>query len=285
MPRRKTSGAVTRFAPSPTGYLHLGHAFAALTAHDAARGQGGKFLLRIEDIDPGRCKPEFAKAIFEDLAWLGLEWEMPVRYQSKHLDDYAAALAKLERRGLVYPCFCTRADIKAEIEKSGSAPHGPDGPVYPGLCKKISVEERESFALRLDMEMAASAIGPVTFRDRNHGLVKAAPAKFGDIVLARKDVATSYHLAATVDDNLQGVTLVTRGADLFEATHVHRLLQALLGYHTPEYQHHRIVTDQAGRRLAKRDSDLSIRGLREAKYTPHEVRSMCGFEPQSYAAA
>jgi glutamyl-Q tRNA(Asp) synthetase len=284
MAKRRTGAAVTRFAPSPTGHLHLGHAYSALTAF-AAQGSGGKFVLRIEDIDKGRCRAEFVKAIKEDLAWLGLEWDEPVRVQSKHFDDYGEALKKLERRGLVYPCFCTRAEIAAEIERAGHAPHGNNGPVYPGTCRNLSEDERQkrmakgmSYALRLDMARAATISGPLFWHDRQHGRVKAQPERFGDVVLARKDAPASYHLAVTVDDHLQGITLVTRGADLFEATHVHRLLQALLGYETPEYQHHRLLTDSAGRRLAKRDGDITIRALRQANYTPAEVRGMTGFD-------
>jgi glutamyl-Q tRNA(Asp) synthetase len=284
MAKRRAAAAVTRFAPSPTGHLHLGHAYSALTAY-AARGSGGRFLLRIEDIDKGRCRSEFVKAIKEDLAWLGVEWEEPVRQQSRHFADYAEAIKKLERRGLVYPCFCTRSEIQAEIERAGNAPHGNQGPVYPGTCRNLSEDERQkrmakgaSYALRLDMARAATISGPLFWHDRLHGRVKAQPERFGDVVLARKDAPASYHLAVTVDDHLQGVTLVTRGADLFDATHVHRLLQTLLGFETPEYQHHRLLTDSAGRRLAKRDGDITIRALRAANYTPAEVRAMTGFD-------
>ena len=284
MAKRSSSGEVTRFAPSPTGYLHLGHAFSALNAYHA-RGRGGSFLLRIEDIDPGRCRTEFTEAILEDLEWLGLEWETPVRKQSDHLDDYAAALRKLDLRGLVYPCFCTRSEIKAEIQRSGYAPQGPDGPIYPGICRKLSAEKRddrvdtgEAHVLRLDMTGAATVAGPLSWRDDEQGLVMAKPDRFGDVVLARKDVPTSYHLSVTVDDHLQGVTLVTRGADLALATDVHRLLQGLLGYDTPRYSHHRLIKDVTGRRLAKRDQDMTIRDLRESGYTPEEVIAMSGFE-------
>ena len=280
-----SSAIVTRFAPSPTGRLHLGHAYSALFAERAARDAGGRFLLRIEDIDEGRSRPEFEAAILEDLAWLGLDWETPVRRQSEHMADYAAALARLEADCLTYPCFCTRKEIQAEIARSGQAPHGPDGPIYPGTCRNIDqekaqkrIDKGEAYALRLDMSRAATIVGPLTWFDRSHGKVKAQPERFGDVVLARKDAPTSYHLAVTVDDHLQGISLVTRGADLFEATHVHRLLQALLGYETPEYRHHRLLTDEAGRRLAKRDGDVTIRSLRETGYTPEEVCMMTGFD-------
>lgn len=284
MAKRRSTGEVTRFAPSPTGHLHLGHAFAALCAFHA-RGRGGSFILRIEDIDPARCTPEFTEAILEDLEWLGLSWETPVRRQSEHMEDYAAALRKLDLRGLTYPCFCTRTEIKAEIERSASAPHGPDGPVYPGTCRGLSDEKREDridngdpHVKRLDMHDAAAIAGPLMWRDLELGPVKAHPERFGDVVLARKDVPTSYHLAVTVDDHLQGITLVTRGADLAPATDVHRLLQALLGYETPKYSHHRLIKDVSGRRLAKRDQDMTIASLRRAGYSPKEVIAMTGFE-------
>lgn len=284
MAKRSTSGEVTRFAPSPTGHLHLGHAFSALCAFNE-RGPGGSFLLRIEDIDRVRCKPEYVDAILEDLEWLGLSWETPVRLQSEHMEDYRVALRKLDLRGLTYPCFCTRTEIKAEIERSAQAPHGPDGPVYPGTCRKLSDEKREDriddgepYVKRLDMRDAAAIAGPISWRDAEQGLVKAQPERFGDVVLARKDVPASYHLAVTVDDHLQGVSLVTRGADLAPATDVHRLLQALLGYEVPRYRHHRLIKDVSGRRLAKRDEDLTIRALRTHGYTPKEVIAMSGFE-------
>lgn len=275
---------VTRFAPSPTGGLHLGHAHSALFAFEAARRTGGRFLLRIEDIDRTRCRPEFTRAIFDDLAWLGLEWERPVRLQSEHFDDYRAALERLEEMGLLYPCFCTRKDIAREVEGAGHAPHGPDGPLYPGHCRALSSGEREErraaglpFALRLDVAAALRRVGVLNWHDREAGGQQARPEMFGDVVLARKDTPTSYHLAVTVDDALQGITLVTRGRDLFEATHVHRLLQALLGLPTPDYAHHRLLTDDQGRRYAKRDKALTLAALRGAGSTPAEVRAMAGF--------
>jgi len=272
---------VTRFAPSPTGYLHLGHAYSALTAWRAARAAGGKFMLRIEDIDSTRCKPEFTEAILEDLAWLGIEWDGDVRKQSEHFADYAAALDKLAVVGVIYPCFCTRAEIAAEIARAGGAPQREEGPVYPGTCRKLSREERarrgaagESFALRLDIARALESVGNLSWEDEDHGLVTAEPGLRGDVVLARKDTPTSYHLAVTVDDARQGVTLVTRGADLFMATHIHRLLQALLDLPTPLYRHHKLLTDASGKRFAKRDKALTLRALREAGRTPDEVRAM-----------
>jgi glutamyl-Q tRNA(Asp) synthetase len=272
---------VTRFAPSPTGLLHLGHAYAALFAFEAAREVGGRFLLRIEDIDRGRCRPEFAAAIEEDLDWLGLSWERPVRRQSEHMADYRSALDRLEAMRLLYPCFCSRAEIAAEIERAGHAPHGPDGPVYPGTCRAMPAAERErrmargeGFALRLDTAAGATLAGPLSFADRARGRIATRPQTFGDVVLARKDTPTSYHLAVTVDDALQGVTLVTRGEDLLPATDVHRLLQALLGLPVPEYHHHRVLADMSGRRLAKRDRAATLRSLREAGHAPEEVRAL-----------
>ena len=273
-------GPRVRFAPSPTGELHLGHAHSALFAEAEARRAGGRFLLRIEDIDTTRCRPAFTAAILADLAWLGLTWESPVRHQSEHFDDYRAALARLEQAGLLYPCFCTRADVA----QAGNAPHGPDGPLYPGTCRMLSAAERAerpesglAHALRLDMGEAVRRAGRLSWHDRAAGRVEARPDLFGDVVLARKDTPTSYHLAVTVDDALQGVTLVTRGEDLFAATHVHRLLQALLDLPVPAYAHHRLLTDAHGRRFAKRDRSLTLRALREAGKSPAEVREMAGF--------
>jgi glutamyl-Q tRNA(Asp) synthetase len=278
---------ITRFAPSPTGYLHLGHAHSALFAARAA-GAGGRFILRIEDIDVGRCRPELTDAIFEDLAWLGLEWAEPVRRQSEHMADYQAALDALAAKDLLYPCFCTRKDIEAEIAAAGSAPHeipaGPDGYHYPGTCRRLKAAERnarldagEPHALRLKVDDAAAGTGPLTWVDRDRGEQEATPEIFGDVVLARKDTPTSYHLAVTVDDALQGVTLVTRGRDLFPASHLHRLLQALLGLPVPKYRHHGLIDGPDGRRLAKRDHAATLRQLRESGTTADEVRAMVGF--------
>lgn len=271
---------VTRFAPSPTGYLHLGHAWSALIAWRRARQAGGRFLLRLEDIDPGRCRPEFAAAIQQDLAWLGLDWDGPVRVQSEHLGEYRAALDALAVCGLLYPCFCTRAEIAAEVAASASAPHGPDGaPLYPGTCRRLSPDQRaariaagERFALRLDMAAALAAVpGPLWFDEEGEGAVRCDPAQFGDVVLARKDAPASYHLCVTHDDALQGVTLVTRGADLKPATHLHRLLQALMGWPAPRYAHHGLLTDASGRRLAKRDRAATLRELRAAGRSAEQV--------------
>lgn len=271
---------VTRFAPSPTGYLHLGHAYSALQASRAAR-EGGKFLLRIEDIDTTRCKPEFADAILEDLAWLGLDWDGEVRKQSEHFADYEAALDKLDGLGVIYPCFCTRAEIAAEIARAGGAPQGEEGPLYPGTCRKLTTDQRRrriaagaDFALRLDVAKATAIAGPLEWEEEESGIVTAGPQWLGDVVLARKDTPTSYHLAVTVDDALQGVTLVTRGIDLRAATHIHRLLQALLELPTPHYRFHKLLTDASGKRFAKRDKALTLRALCESGKTPAEVRAL-----------
>jgi glutamyl-Q tRNA(Asp) synthetase len=265
---------VTRFAPSPTGELHLGHAFSARIAWRRARDAGGRFLLRIEDIDIRRSRREFEAGILADLRWLGLDWDGAVRRQSEHFADYGRVLDTLDARGLIYPCFCTRADIAAATD----APHGPDGPLYPGTCRHLPREDRrarlqagEEHCLRLDAARAAAEAGPYDFRDETRGRIAGQPLLFGDVVLARKDTPTSYHLAVTVDDHLQGVTLVTRGEDLLPSTHVHGLLQRLLGYETPRYAHHPLMTDAAGRRFAKRDRSLTLRSLRENGLSPLQV--------------
>jgi glutamyl-Q tRNA(Asp) synthetase len=249
---------VTRFAPSPTGRLHLGHAYSALLAHDFARDGDGTFLLRIEDIDPGRVRSAFIDGIIEDLLWLGLEWDADMAYQSERLDLYAAALARLREMGLVYPCFCTRADIAASV----AAPHGPDGPLYPGTCRELPDPDlSRPHAWRLDVAKAMARAGPLRWSNDGNE-VMAAPETLGDVVLARKDAPASYHLAVTVDDAEQGITDVVRGRDLFESTHVHRLLQALLELPVPLYHHHRLLTDDAGHRLAKRHGAPTLAALR-----------------------
>ncbi len=277
------SPVITRFAPSPTGELHLGHAYAAWFAFDAATRRGGEFLLRIEDIDGTRCRPEFVASIEADLAWLGLEWSRPVRYQSDCLPEYRAALDRLAAQNLLYPCFCTRAEIKAEIEAAGGAPQGPDGPVYPGTCRTLDpdhaamrVARGDSYAIRLNMALALGQVGPLNFHDADAGTIACDAAPFGDIVLARKDTPTSYHLAVTVDDAAQGVTLVTRGVDLLAATHCHRLLQALLELPVPDYHHHRLMLGADGKRLAKRDHSATLASLRAGGATPADVRVMVG---------
>jgi glutamyl-Q tRNA(Asp) synthetase len=261
---------VSRFAPSPTGRLHLGHAWSAVLAHDYARERGGRFLLRIEDIDPGRSREEFVEGIMEDLAWLGLVWDGEVVHQSRRLPLYAEALERLRIAGLVYPCFCTRAAIASEIAASASAPHGPDGPLYPGTCRALTRERREErmanepHAWRLDVRAAREQLSSALYWYDGDTEVEAEPEAFGDVVLARKDAPVSYHLAVAVDDSAQGVTDVVRGRDLYAATDVHRLLQALLGLPTPLYHHHPLLTDAEGRRLAKRNGAPSLADLRSA---------------------
>ena len=272
---------MTRFAPSPTGNLHLGHIRSALEGWRAARGDGGRFLLRLEDIDQTRCRDEYAAAIIEDLAWLGLSWDGPVRRQSEHFDDYRRALERLEAMAVLYPCFCTRREIRDEIARAGDAPHLRSGAPYPGTCRGLGLRQRAEkrrsgidYALRLDLARALALTGPIEWvEEEEEGPHRklADPAPLGDVVLARKDVPTSYHLAVTVDDAIQGVTLVTRGEDLATATHVHRVLQALLGLPTPRYHHHELLTDAAGRRLSKRDRALTIRSMRESGISSAEV--------------
>jgi glutamyl-Q tRNA(Asp) synthetase len=258
----------SRFAPSPTGRLHLGHAWSAVQAHALARASGGRFLVRIEDIDQGRSRPEHVAAILADLDWLGIDHDGPVVFQSERLGLYAEALERLKEEGLVYPCFCTRADIAREVAASASAPHGSDGAVYPGMCRQLSSEVRvermasEPHAWRIDMARAVARAGPLTWHDAEAGTVAADPAAQGDVVLARKDAGVSYHLAVTVDDAAQGVTDVVRGRDLFAATHVHRLLQALLGLPTPDYHHHPLLVGSDGARLAKRNGAPTLEAMR-----------------------
>ncbi len=286
-----TEPEVTRFAPSPTGDLHLGHAYAAVFAHDAARATGGRFLVRMENLDQTRCEGRLEAGILTDLAWLGLAWDGPVRRQSECLGAYRAALDALIARGIVYPCFCTRGAIAREIAAMASAPQGPDGPLYPGTCRHLSAAEREqrlaggmSHALRLDV--AAAIIGledpALGFQETGRGPagetgpVTVKPALLGDIVLGRKDTGVSYHLAVVVDDADQGITLVTRGDDLFAATHVQRLLQVLLDLPVPRYRHHPLVRDSLGRRLAKRDRDQTLAALRAAGVAPGDIRRRLG---------
>lgn len=280
---------VFRFAPSPNGYLHLGHALSALINADMARAAGGRLLLRIEDIDETRCRPEFEQAIYDDLAWLGIAWEKPVRRQSEHYDDYRAALARLEADDLIYPSFESRSEIAALVaarERHAPWPRDPDGvPVYPGASRSLPPSERarrmaagEPYALRLDMQAAIGRAGPLSWIESganpSGGTVAAAPAEWGDVVLARKDVPTSYHLAVVIDDARQGVTHVVRGLDLSRATAVHRLLQELLGLPAPAYHHHRLVVDEAGRKLSKSTLATGLRELRGQGMTPTDIRRM-----------
>jgi glutamyl-Q tRNA(Asp) synthetase len=272
---------VTRFAPSPTGYLHRGHAFSALTAHQAARDAGGRFLLRIEDIDRPRCRPEFEAAIYEDLAWIGLDWETPVRRQSAHMADYDAALEKLRALGVLYRCFRTRGELASAF---AAAPHGPmdafRGAPLPAGEEARRLAAGEPYAWRLSLDAAAARLGgfeALTFTVEGEGVVQARPEIGGDVVLARKDVRVAYHLAAVVDDALQGVTHVIRGVDLAEAAHVHRLLQALLDLPVPVYRHHRLILGPDGRRLAKRDRSETLRDLRQRGITAARIRAELGF--------
>lgn len=272
----------TRFAPSPTGYLHRGHAFSALTASAAAQAVGGRFVLRIEDIDATRCRPEYEAAIHADLAWLGLEWETPVRRQSAHLDDYQAALDRLQADGLVYRCFRTRREV---AEAMASAPHGAME-VFRGGPAPADEEARrlsagEPFAWRLSLDAASRKLdgfGGLTFTDEGEGVVSARPELGGDVVLARKDVGVAYHLAVTVDDALQGITHVIRGRDLLDATHVQRLLQVLLGLPEPIYRHHQLLTGPDGKRFAKRDRAETLRSLRERGMSAADLRKELGFD-------
>jgi glutamyl-Q tRNA(Asp) synthetase len=278
---------VFRFAPSPNGHLHLGHALSAFINADSARKTGGRMLLRIEDIDTARCRPEFEAAIDEDLKWLGLEWEQPVRRQSAHMNDYNAALDKLDALGLVYPSFESRADIETLVaahDAESGWPRDPDGaPLYPGARKSIAPAERkrrmaagEPYALRLDMAAALARIGSFSWREGEEGSILADPAAWGDVVLARKDAPTSYHLSVVVDDALQGVTHVARGRDLYPSTSVHRLLQELLGLPAPFYRHHRLILDSDGRKLSKSNRSTAIRELRAEGATPSDIRRMTG---------
>ena len=279
----------TRFAPSPTGRLHRGHAFSALTAWMAAHQVGGRFVLRIEDIDPTRCKPAYEAAIYEDLAWLGLDWETPVRRQSDHLADYAAVIDALSARGLLYRCFRTRKEI---LDAIGNAPHGPTEAVRPGPHAPDEearlLAEGRPYAWRLSLDRARQALGEAAWNalsfieagvgpDGETGLIRALPETAGDVVLARKDAGTAYHLAVTHDDALQGITHVVRGLDLFEATHIQRLIQTLMGWPAPVYRHHRLLTGPDGRRYAKRDQSVTLAELRAAGLTPEALRAELGF--------
>jgi len=274
----------TRFAPSPTGLLHLGTAHSALFAWQQARAAGGRFVLRIEDIDTGRCLPEHEAQILRDLEWLGLDWDGPVLRQSDRTDVYAEFLHVLEEGGLLYPCFCTRKEILAEIDAAPSAPHGPDGPVYPGTCKhlpwreaKRRMEEGEPYALRLHMDRAVGMTGPLTFTDQRFGEMAVDGLSCGDIVLCRKETPSSYHLSVTVDDAMQFITHVTRGEDLLHATSIHRILQTLFALPAPQYHHHGLLLDEDGNRLSKRDKSKSIAALREEGLSPAQVRALAGF--------
>jgi glutamyl-Q tRNA(Asp) synthetase len=285
---------VFRFAPSPNGYLHLGHALSAILNFEAARARRGRFLLRIEDIDATRCRPQFETAIYQDLEWLGLEWEQPVRRQSDHLDAYRAALDQLTQKGLLYPAFESRSDLArlaAAQNRAAPWPRDPDGaPVYAGDAKELRPDERDRllasgvpFALRLDMRAALDRMpARLIWHETGHGpagetgAVVAHPEVWGDVILARKETPTSYHLSVVIDDAAQGVTDVVRGEDLFWSTSVHRVLQELLGLTVPDYRHHRLIRDADGRKLAKSTQSTALRELRAAGVTPHQVRTRLG---------
>jgi glutamyl-Q tRNA(Asp) synthetase len=283
------SPPVFRFAPSPNGYLHLGHALSALLNYDLARAGGGRLLLRIEDIDGTRCRPEYETAIYEDLHWLGLEWEEPVRRQSEHFGEYRAALEKLARQGLVYPAFESRAEIARLVAARGANwPHDPDGaPLYPGAARDLSAAERrrkieggESHALRLDLQaVLACHEQSLSWTESGEGgerEIAAQPERWGDVILGRKETPASYHLAVVLDDALQGVTHVVRGLDLYEATSVQRLLQEILGLPAPAYHHHWLILDAAGKKLAKRDPSTTLRDLRAQGVSAADVRRKVG---------
>jgi len=284
---------VFRFAPSPNGYLHLGHAFSALLNADLARASGGKLLLRIEDIDRTRCRPEFEQAIYQDLSWLGIGWDGEVRRQSDHLDLYRDAVTQLAAMGLIYPAFETRAEIArlvADQEAASPWPRDPDGaPLYPGNGKQLSPAQRDEliaagvpYALRLDMAAAIALAGELSWQelgkgpDGETGTIAARPEAWGDVIIARKETPTSYHLSVVIDDALQGITEVVRGADLFWSTSVHRLLQHLLGLPAPVYRHHVLLRDAEGRKLSKSTGSTGLRELRAAGVTPAEIRTLVG---------
>lgn len=276
---------VFRFAPSPNGYLHLGHALSALLNADMARQSGGRVLLRIEDIDAARCKPEFEAAIYEDLAWLGIAWESRLRRQSEHFADYRAALERLDAMGLIYPAFESRGDIARKVASRGENwPHDPDGAaLYPGSRNDLTPDERasrmasgEPFALRLDMRAALARTGALTWHEEGRGAIDAAPQDWGDVILARKETPTSYHLSVVIDDALQGVTHVVRGEDLFWSTSVHRVLQTLLGLPQPIYRHHRLIRNVSGAKLSKSTNATSLRSLRAQGMAPGDIRTAIG---------
>lgn len=277
---------ITRFAPSPTGRLHIGHVYSAFFAYELAMQNDGRFILRIEDIDKERCHKKYEDGIYEDLSWLGLKWETPVRRQSEHMDEYKSALKKLEDKELLYPCFCTRKEIREEAKRSGSAPHGPEGVLYPGICKTLSKTEIEDkmqrdipFAMRLDLNKALTQIDkPLYWHDEGKGKQLAEPEILGDAVLARKDISASYHLSVCLDDHLQEISLVTRGDELFYASHLHRVLQELLDLEVPQYHHHKLLLDEKGDKLSKRENAAcTIQSLRENEHkSPADVRALIG---------
>lgn len=279
----------TRFAPSPTGHLHLGHAYSAILAYNAAKKTNGCFLLRIEDIDYTRCKKEYIDDIYTDLEWLGLEWEEPVRIQSKYLQDYQNVLQKLEKLGVIYPCFCTRKDIQREIKNAGYAPHELNTDIYPGTCRSLStkdvaenIAQNKNYSLRINIAKSLALIKreKLFWTEEHSEKIQAEPETLGDIIIARKDIQTSYHLSVVVDDYLQGITHIIRGEDLKFTTHIHCLLQDLLGYKRPIYQHHQLLLDPStGKRFAKRDQSKTLKSMRASGLSVEDIYKVIGINP------
>lgn len=275
----------TRFAPSPTGHMHLGHVFSALFAYESAKKLGGKFILRIEDIDSQRSSKLFEESIYEDLDWLQIKFSEDVRYQSKHMEDYKAAINELLKNDMIYPCFCSRSEIKAEIMRAGNAPHEEDYSIYPGTCRRLSIQERHnrieqnlSYAWRLNIRSASKKFGNLKWTDMRLGEYTVPVGIIGDVVLARKDTPTSYHLSATLDDHIQRIGLVTRGEDLVSATHIHKILQVLLGLNSPRYLHHPLILDSKGFRLSKRTRAQTVKSLKASGLKREDIIDLFGNE-------
>ena len=275
----------TRFAPSPTGHMHLGHVFSALFSYEAAKKLGGKFILRIEDIDLQRSGKIFEESIYEDLEWLQIKYSKDIRHQSEHMDDYKSAIKELQKLEMVYPCFCSRSDIKAEIMRAGNAPHEEESPIYPGTCRRLSKEERieklsieNNFAWRLNIRAASKKLGGLVWNDLRLGKHTVPVGTIGDVVLARKDVPTSYHLSATLDDHIQRIGLVTRGEDLVSSTHIHKIIQVLLELKSPIYLHHPLILDSKGIRLSKRTRAQTVKSLKASGLKKDDVIDLFGKE-------
>ena len=275
----------TRFAPSPTGHMHLGHVFSALFSYEAAKKLGGKFILRIEDIDSQRSGKIFEESIYEDLEWLKIKYSKDIRYQSEHMDDYAGAIKELQKLDMVYPCFCSRSDIKAEIMRAGNAPHEEESTIYPGTCRRLSKEERieklsieNNFAWRLNIRAASKKLGGLVWNDLRLGKHTVPVGTIGDVVLARKDVPTSYHLSATLDDHIQRIGLITRGEDLVNSTHIHKIIQVLLELKSPIYLHHPLILDSKGIRLSKRTRAQTVKSLKASGLKKDDVIDLFGKE-------
>ena len=275
----------TRFAPSPTGHMHLGHVFSALFAYEVAKKLGGKLILRIEDIDSQRSSKLFVESIYEDLDWLEIKYTNKIRHQSNHMQDYQAAINELINMDMIYPCFCSRSEIKAEIMRAGNAPHEEDYSIYPGTCRRLSLEDRESkidqnlsYAWRLNIRAASKKLGNLTWEDIRLGKQTVPVGIIGDVVLARKDIPTSYHLSATLDDHIQRIGLVTRGEDLVSATHIHKIIQVLLGLNSPKYFHHPLILDSAGVRLSKRTRAQTVKSLKASGLKREDVIDLLGKE-------